>query len=53
LLNNMNALLFSAVSGVIMMFSSFMLRSKSSARMLAHILLLAVIFANIPIVAME
>lgn len=43
----MNALLFSAVSGVIMMFSSFMLRSKSSARMLAHVLLLAVIFVNI------
>jgi NADH-quinone oxidoreductase subunit N len=43
----MNALLFSAVSGVIMMFSSFMLKSKSAVRTLAHILLLAVIFVNI------
>jgi NADH-quinone oxidoreductase subunit N len=43
----MNALLFSAVSGVSMMFSSFMLRSKSTVRTLAHVLLLAVIFVNI------
>lgn len=43
----MNALIFSAVSGVIMMFSSFMLKSKSAVRTLAHALLLAVIFVNI------
>jgi NADH-quinone oxidoreductase subunit N len=43
----MNALLFSAVSGVIMMFSSFMLKNKSAARSLAHVLLLAVIIVNI------
>lgn len=43
----MNALIFSAVSGVIMMFSSFMLKSKSAVRTLAHVLLLAVIFVNI------
>jgi NADH-quinone oxidoreductase subunit N len=43
----MNALIFLAVSGVIMMFSSFMLKSKSAVRSLAHILLLAVIFVNV------
>jgi NADH-quinone oxidoreductase subunit N len=43
----MNALIFSAVSGVIMMFSSFMLKNKSAVRILAHLLLLAVIFVNI------
>lgn len=43
----MNALLFSAVSGVIMMFSSFLLKSKSTVRTLAHVLLLAIIFVNI------
>jgi NADH-quinone oxidoreductase subunit N len=43
----MNALLFSAVSGVIMMFSSFMLKSKPAVRTLAHVLLLAAIFVNI------
>jgi NADH-quinone oxidoreductase subunit N len=43
----MNALLFSAVSGVIMMFSSFMLKSKPAVRTLAHVLLLAIIFVNI------
>jgi NADH-quinone oxidoreductase subunit N len=43
----MNALIFSAVSGVIMMFSSFMLNSKSAIRTLAHILLLAVIVVNV------
>jgi NADH-quinone oxidoreductase subunit N len=43
----MNALIFSAVSGVIMMFSSFMLNSKSAVRILAHILLLATIIVNI------
>jgi len=43
----MNALIFSAVSGVIMMFSSFLLNNKNSIRVLAHILLLAVIAVNI------
>jgi NADH-quinone oxidoreductase subunit N len=43
----MNALIFSAVSGVLMMFSSFMLNKRSSVRILAHVLLLAVIVANI------
>src|SRR5215216_2488541 len=43
----MNALIFSAVSGVIMMFCSFLLNNKAALRTLAHILLLAVITANI------
>lgn len=43
----MNALIFSAVSGVIMMFSSFLLNNRNSVRVLAHILLLAVIAVNI------
>ncbi len=43
----MNALIFSAVSGVIMMFSSFLLNNKSNVRILAHVLLLATIIANI------
>jgi NADH-quinone oxidoreductase subunit N len=43
----MNALIFSAVSGVIMMFSSFLLNNKNSVRVLAHVLLLATIIANI------
>lgn len=43
----MNALIFSAVSGVIMMFSSFLLKNKSAVRTLAHILLLATIVVNV------
>src|SRR5215211_7613079 len=43
----MNALILSAVSGVVMMFSSFFLKNRSSVRMLAHVLLLIVITANI------
>jgi NADH-quinone oxidoreductase subunit N len=43
----MNALIFSAVSGVLMMFASFTLTSKSAVRTLAHVLLLAIIAANI------
>lgn len=43
----MNALIFLAVSGVIMMFSSFLLHDKSAVRTLAHILLLAVIVVNV------
>lgn len=39
----MNALIFSAVCGVIMMFASFLMKSKSNVRILAHFLLLAVI----------
>jgi NADH-quinone oxidoreductase subunit N len=43
----MNALIFSALSGVIMMFSSFLLKNKSAMRTLAHVLLLAVIIVNV------
>jgi NADH-quinone oxidoreductase subunit N len=43
----MNALIFSAVSGVLMMFASFTLTSKGAVRTLAHVLLLAIIAANI------
>jgi NADH-quinone oxidoreductase subunit N len=43
----MNALLFSAVSGVIMMFSGFMLKTNAAIRTLAHILLVVVITVNI------
>lgn len=43
----MNALLLSALSGVIMMFSGFLLKSKSAVRNLAHILLLIIIVVNI------
>ncbi len=42
----MNTLILSAVSGVIMMFSSFMLNSRSTVRTLAHVLLLAIIVVN-------
>jgi NADH-quinone oxidoreductase subunit N len=43
----MNALIFLALSGVVMMFSSFLLKSRSSVRTLAHVLLLLVISVNI------
>ncbi|MES2880708.1 MAG: NADH-quinone oxidoreductase subunit N [Bacteroidota bacterium] len=43
----MNTLILSAVSGVVMMFSSFVLNKRSSVRTLAHILLIAVIVVNI------
>ncbi len=43
----MNALILLAVSGVIMMFSSFLLKDKAGVRTLANILLLAVIGAII------
>src|SRR5205085_4388339 len=39
----MNALIFSALSGVIMMFGSFLLNNKSAVRTLAHVLLLVLI----------
>lgn len=43
----MNALIFTALSGVVMMFSSFLLNSKNAVRTLAHILLILVIVVNI------
>jgi NADH-quinone oxidoreductase subunit N len=43
----MNVLILSAVSGVIMMFSSFLLKGKDSVRILAHVLLLAILAANV------
>lgn len=42
----MNALVFSALSGVIMMFGGFVLKSNAAIRTLAHVLLLAVIVAT-------
>ncbi len=42
----MNALIFSAVSGVLMMFSGFVLKSGRAIRTLAHILLLATIIGT-------
>jgi NADH-quinone oxidoreductase subunit N len=39
----MNALILSAVSGVIMMFSSFLLKRNSAIRTLAHVLLVVII----------
>jgi NADH-quinone oxidoreductase subunit N len=43
----MNALILSALSGVVMMFSGFMLKQKSGVRNLAIILLLVVTIVNI------
>lgn len=43
----MNALIFSALSGVIMMFSGILLKQNASIRTVAHVLLLAVIAVNI------
>ena len=43
----MNALIFSALSGVIMMFCSFMLKKNESIRTVAHVLLLAVIAGTV------
>lgn len=43
----MNALILSAISAVVMMFSGFMLKQKSAIRSLAIVLLLVVIIANI------
>jgi NADH-quinone oxidoreductase subunit N len=43
----MNTIIFSALSGVIMMFGSFLLKSKSAVRLLAHILLAVIIIINI------
>ena len=43
----MNTLIFSALSGVLMMFSGFLLSSRRGVRSLAHILMAAVIVINI------
>ncbi|MDB5250868.1 MAG: dehydrogenase [Flaviaesturariibacter sp.] len=43
----MNTLILSALSGVVMMFSGFLLGSRSAVRTLAHILLLVVIAGTI------
>ncbi len=43
----MNTLILSAVSGVLMMFGGFLLNSKSAIRVLAHVLLAAIIVVNI------
>lgn len=43
----MNALILSAISAVVMMFSGFMLKQKSAIRSLAIVLLLVVTIANI------
>lgn len=43
----MNALILSALSGVVMMFSGFFLNTKSAVRTLAHILLIAIIAVTI------
>lgn len=43
----MNALILSAVSGVIMMFAAFLLKNRTTVRTLAHVLLLLVIAATV------
>src|SRR6059058_6224084 len=43
----MNALILSALSGVVMMFSGVWVKQKSTIRVLAHVLLLAVLVGNI------
>ncbi|MFL5808423.1 MAG: NADH-quinone oxidoreductase subunit N [Flavisolibacter sp.] len=43
----MNALILAAISGVIMMFSSFLLKNKAAVRTLAHVLLVLVIIATV------
>jgi NADH-quinone oxidoreductase subunit N len=43
----MNTLIFSALSGVIMMYSGFAFKSRSAVRTLAHILLAIVIVMNV------
>src|SRR5436309_1088661 len=43
----MSVLIISALCGVIMMFSSFIITNKSAVRILAHLLLLVVIVINI------
>lgn len=43
----MNALILSALSGVVMMFSGVVVKQKSTIRVLAHILMLAVLLATV------
>ncbi|HZH96772.1 MAG TPA: NADH-quinone oxidoreductase subunit N [Flavisolibacter sp.] len=43
----MSTLIFSAVSGVLMMFSGFVLNSRRAVRLLAHVLLAAIIIVNV------
>ncbi|MBD0353504.1 MAG: NADH-quinone oxidoreductase subunit N [Flavisolibacter sp.] len=43
----MNALILSAISGAIMMFSSFLLKEKNAIRILANVLLIVVIAASL------
>ncbi|HWJ92049.1 MAG TPA: NADH-quinone oxidoreductase subunit N [Flavisolibacter sp.] len=43
----MNTLILSALSGVLMMFGSFMLKNKNAVSTLAHVLLSAVILVNV------
>ncbi len=43
----MNTLIFTALSGVLMMFSAFLLKSKTAVRLLAHVLLAAIIIINL------
>ncbi len=43
----MDVLILTALCGIVMMFSSFLLKNKSSVRTLAHVLLLAVIVVNL------
>jgi NADH-quinone oxidoreductase subunit N len=44
--DNMNALIFSAISGVVMMFAGVLVKQKSTIRVLAHVLLLLVLIVT-------
>lgn len=43
----MNALIFSALAGVVMMFAGVLVKQKAIVRTLAHVLLLLVLLVNI------
>lgn len=43
----MNVIILSAVSGVVMMFASFLVKDRAAVRTLAHILLLSIIVVNV------
>jgi len=43
----MNVLILSAISGAVMMFAAFLIKSKSAVRILAHVLLGVIIIANV------
>ena len=43
----MNALILSALAGVVMMFAGVLVKQKSTVRILAHVLLLAVLLVNV------